>query len=205
MMSEGRVIVAAFLASLVGHSLFLGMPGFKAPAPQRDKQPEEHIIEIVIEKPILLPKIDIIGEEKKLKAVEEEKKPPEPEPRPQLSQALPEESPDETIREKIEADDVAQEEMFRYQDVVKQRIQDARRYPGLAKRHGVEGVVDIGFTVLSNGTLGETAIVSYSGSEILDTEALATVRRAGPFPRFPKQLHKPSLRMRIAIVFSLRQ
>ena len=64
-MSEDRVIKIAFVISLAAHSLFLGMPGFNLSKPQ-PKNPEEISVQIEIEKPPLLPKIDVMGEVKKL-------------------------------------------------------------------------------------------------------------------------------------------
>jgi len=197
-----RVLKTAFVISMAGHCLVFGVPGFNPPSLQIEK-PEEIAVRIEIEKPMLLPKIDVIGEEKKLKKVEETKKEPETESQPR--EMASEKRLEEIAKEKIEVIDPAQEEMFRYQDAVKQRIQDARRYPAWAKRQGLEGTVDMGFTVLSDGTSRDIAIMGPSSSGGLDEEAVQTIRRAGPFPRIPKELRRTFLRMRIAIVFSLQR
>ena len=68
-MPEDRVIKIAFIISLAAHCLFLGMPGFNLTKPQ-PKDPEKISVQIEIEKPSLLPKIDVMGEEKKLKEIE---------------------------------------------------------------------------------------------------------------------------------------
>jgi len=67
--SDENLIKITFLFSLLAHSLFLGMPGFNFGKPQ-PKDPEEISVRIKIEKPPLLPKIDVMGKEKKLKEIE---------------------------------------------------------------------------------------------------------------------------------------
>ena len=67
-MQSSRAVRTAFLISLMGHCLFLGMPGINMISPQH-KEPENVVVRIEIEKPPLLPKIDVMGEEKKLKEI----------------------------------------------------------------------------------------------------------------------------------------
>jgi len=160
-MQSNRAIKTAFLISLVGHCLFLGMPGINMVLPQ-DKQPEDVIVRIEIEKPPLLPEIDVMGEEKKLKEIAEEEKPPEPEPEEQIEEAVIENP--EPPKEIVEAMNPQDEAMLRYQDMVKQRIEFCRRYPNWAKRQGIEGVSYLMFTLLSNGTVQDIRIVRSSGS-----------------------------------------
>ncbi len=199
---KNSALIAAFIVSVAGHCAVFGMPGFTIPS-SRIQHPKEILVNIEIEKPMLLPKVDVIGDEKKLKKMEEKQKTPESVPLPK--EIVPVERPQETAREKIELIDPAQEEMVRYQDAVKQRIQESRRYPGSAKRRRIEGTVGMGFTVLSNGTGQDIIVMNSSGSEMLDEEAVQTIRRAGPFPPFPKELRRPLLRMQVAIVFSLQR
>ena len=63
-MLNDKVIRTAFLLSFVGHCLFLGMPAMITNSTQFNKS-EDLTISIVIEKPTLLPKIDILGEDRK--------------------------------------------------------------------------------------------------------------------------------------------
>jgi len=170
--------------------------------PQPDKQ-EDISVRIEIEKPPLLPKIDTMGEEKKLKEVIEEPKPPEPEPEIEPEEVVVEESIKEPVKEDIEVINPAQEAMLRYQDMVKQRIEEVRRYPSWAKRQGIEGVVHVSFTVLSNGVGQNVKIVRSSGSRILDEEAEATIERATPFPSVPKEINDSSVQIEVSIVFAL--
>jgi len=92
--SDEKIIKITFFFSLLAHCIVLGVPGFNfnKSHPEKTKQIS---VQIEIEKPPLLPKIDVMGEEKKLPAqanppsaekqvIKEEKLPePEPEPEPQ--------------------------------------------------------------------------------------------------------------------------
>ncbi len=205
-MLNDKVIRTAFIISLTGHCLLLGMPRFNiAPLLQNNKL-EEITVRIEIEKPLLLPKIEVMGEEKKLKEIVEEPKQPEPEPEPKLQpeEVVIEEFPKEPIEEKVEVIDPAQEAMLRYQDMVKQRIEEVRRYPSWAKRQGIEGVVHLSFVVLSNGLSRDIKIVRSSGTKILDEEAVQTIKRANPFPPIPNEIGTSSVQMEVSIIFTLQ-
>jgi len=179
-MLNDRVIRTAFIISFVGHSLFLGIPWFDLGLFQI-KRPEELTVEIVIERPRLLPKIKNMGPEKKLK---------EPEP--------------EVTEETVKMKEVEEEAMLRYQDMIKQKIEEARRYPSWAKKQGIEGTVNMTFAVLSNGSTRDIRVTYSSGFKILDIEAVNTVKRASPFPPIPAEFKLTESRMEITIIFSLQ-
>jgi len=98
----------------------------------------------------------------------------------------------------------SKEAMLRYQDMVKQRIENKRRYPAWAKRQGIEGIVHINFTVLSNGLSKDIKIARTSGFKILDEEATRNVKRANPFPPIPENIKESSIKMNVAIVYTLK-
>ena len=198
-MSANRVIRISFMTSLIGHCLFLSMPGFDLSSAQTEMR-DEIAVRIEIEKPPLLPKIDVIGEEKKLKQVIEI---PEPEPEPEMEPELQLEEMDDSHSE-VELTDSKEEAMFRYQDVVKQRIEELRRYPSRAKRRGVEGETRIKFAISSNGLVQNIKIISASGSKRLDEEAVNTIRRASPFPPVPEEIDRSPVWMEVSIVFTLK-
>ncbi len=204
-MLNDKVIRTAFLISFAGHCLLLGMPGVNSYSPQTTK-PEEISVRIEIEKPLLLPKVDVMGEEKKLKEIVEEPKQSEPEPKPKLrtEEVIVEEPLKEAFREKVKVIDPVQEAMFRYQDMVKQRIEEARRYPSWTKRQGIEGVACLTFIVVSHGLSQDIKIIRSSGSRILDEEAAATIKRANPFPPIPQELNQDFVSMEVSIVFILQ-
>lgn len=203
-MLTDKVTKTAFMISFLGHCLFLGIPKINTDFPKLNK-PEDISVRIEIEKPALLPKIDLMGEEKKLKEVIEEPKLPEPEPEPEVeSEEVVIEGPiKEPVKEDIEVIDPAQEAMLRYQDMVKQRIEEVRRYPSWAKKHGIEGLVHVSFTVLSNGIGQDIKIIRSSGSRILDEEATANIKRANPFPPVPQEINNSSVQVEVSIVFAL--
>ena len=199
-MQSNRAIRTAFLISLMGHCLLLGMLGINI-ASHQDKQPEDVVVRVEIEKPSLLPKLDVMGEEKKLKEIVKEEKPPEPEPEGQINEVMAEKP--EPPKEIIEVINPQDEAMLRYQDMVKQRIEETRRYPLWAKRQGIEGVSYLIFTLLSDGAVQDIRIVRTSGFDILDEEAVSTVKRASPFKRIPEKFNCSSLAMEVALVFRL--
>lgn len=201
-MLNDKTIRATFIISLAGHLFLLGMPGFNLPSFQLEK-PEEIMVRIEIEKPPLLPKIDIMGEEKKLKETEEEPEQPKPELQPQSEEIVMEEFPKEPIEEKFEVIDFANEAVLRYQDMVKQEIESCRRYPNWAKRQGIEGVSYLVFTLLSNGMVQDIKLIKSSGFDILDEEAISTVKRASPFHPIPAKFNCSNLTMEVALVFKL--
>jgi len=186
------------------------MPGFNLDLAQTERR-EEIMVKIEIEKPPLLPKIDVMGEEKKLKEVIE---PPEPELSMELvdeSRALIEEvvvkepvKKLDTVEEKIEVVKPAEQAMLRYQDMVKQRIEEVRRYPSWAKRRGIEGEVCIKFAILSKGLSQDIRITRSSGSKVLDEEAVDTIWRASPFPPVPEEIDSSLIWMEVSIVFTLK-
>ncbi|MBA7661279.1 hypothetical protein ES703_69294 [subsurface metagenome] len=202
-MIKDRVIRTTFLISLSGHLLFLGMPLFnRVSLPQESK---EITVQIEIEKSPLLPKIEAIGAEKRIKEVVGKEKSPEPEPQLQPEEVVIENSVKEPPKEFVKVADPSQDEaMLRYQDVVKQRIEEARRYPPWAKRQGIEGKVHLSFIVLANGITKNIEIIHSSNSKILDEEAVATARRADPFPSFPREIEALSLQMEVSLLYLLK-
>jgi protein TonB len=68
------------------------------------------------------------------------------------------------------------------------RLERFKRYPEAASRRGIKGKVRVRFTVDRLGQVVEAEVVESSGSPILDEEAVALVRRAGPFPPLPDGL-----------------
>lgn len=98
---------------------------------------------------------------------------------------------------------ISQNIIISYQSIIKQKIEDSKTYPIIAQKYGIEGKVFLNFTILSNGFADDIKIVSSSGFEILDKEAIATVKKANPFPAIPKELNCFNLNIKVAIVFDL--
>jgi protein TonB len=184
----------------------LGVPGFNLSVPSDIKKPEEKEdikVSFEMQRPALLPKIETMGAEKKYKDVKPDPGQPKQEVKPVPSEPAAEPDPQKRIEEKVDVINPEKEAMLRYQDIVKQRIEQERMYPLWAKKQGIEGVTRIYFTVLRNGAGQDVRITRSSGSGVLDEEALATVKRASPFPPVPEEIGGSSVGMEVAIVFSL--
>ncbi len=198
-MLKNRVIRTTFIISLISHGFFLAMPAFNTNVPKLEK-PKELTLQIEIEKPSLLPKIERMGEEKKIKEVIEKA-----EPEKQAKEVALEEVSPQPVTERVEVLNPADEAMLRYQDMVKQKIEEVKRYPGWAKKQGIEGIAHLEFVILANGRGQEIKLIRSSGSKILDQEAIATIKRASPFPPHPKEIASSSIQMEVSLVFTLKE
>lgn len=227
-MFESKVISITFLISIVGHLLFLGLPAEFKSSPSLPEKSRDLVVQIEIERPTLLPRIEKMGQEKKLiseassqkPATREETQPPSEKDKTikgvVLEQELTldrnperikrEEGKERTTlaKERIGVIGPSQEAMLRYQDLVKQRIEEVRRYPLSAKRQGFEGAVGLRFVILSSGYTREAEVVRSSGFKILDQEAIATIVRASPFPPIPDEISQDFANIEVAIVFKLK-
>jgi len=58
-------------------------------------------------------------------------------------------------------------------------------YPAMAQKMGWSGKAVVAFIVMENGTASNIRLVESSGIPLLDRSALATIKRAAPFPRPP--------------------
>lgn len=206
------------------HGLIFGISGFNPGQPEQKKMPEEILVRLEIAKPLLLPKIRTLGETKKVKKTEQKpqetqvEKKPEPshepvlkktaEPRKQEPKPLSNPVKPKAVQcaeEKIDTPNPDKEAMLDFHNMVKQRIEEARRYPLWAKKKGIQGITRISFTVMPDGTCRDIKIAGSSGSEILDHEALETLERAEPFPAVPEKISKSPVTLEVGIVFSLHQ
>ncbi len=209
---KDRAALAAFILSVSAHYLILSAAGINLRRAKPEK-PEETAVILEIEIPPTVPDIDVVEDEKMIK--EREAEPEEAAEEPEtaselypdesaedfLREAAEEKKQDEKSREQTEITEFFREEMLRYQDIVKRGIEKQRRYPALAKNRGIEGAVYINFTVMADGKAEDIRIIRPSNFEILDREALATVRRAAPFPPFPESYRGNYLEMEVNIIF----
>jgi len=65
-MLENKVISITFLISVVGHLLFLGLPAEFKSSPSLPEKSRDLVVQIEVERPTLLPRIEKMGQEKKL-------------------------------------------------------------------------------------------------------------------------------------------
>lgn len=68
---------------------------------------------------------------------------------------------------------------------IRNMIQRNLTYPKLAREMGWEGRVTVSFIVCESGYVEDIKVVSSSGFETLDKNAVEAVRRTSPFPRPP--------------------
>jgi protein TonB len=80
-----------------------------------------------------------------------------------------------------------------------------RRYPEIAVRLGMQGTAHVQLRVRRDGSLMEPPrLVTSSGHDILDAEALRMVEAAAPFEPLPDSAARPDAGFVIPVVFSLR-
>lgn len=68
---------------------------------------------------------------------------------------------------------------------IKEKIQKQIVYPRIARRRGIQGKTVISFVIQADGSVKDLKIVESSGYDILDRNAIKTVKRAAPFPKPP--------------------
>jgi protein TonB len=78
-----------------------------------------------------------------------------------------------------------------------------KTYPEEARRRGEEGHVSIRFTVDRSGRVMEAAIVTPSGSALLDEAALNLLRLA-VLPAFPADMTQERITITTTVRYSLR-
>jgi protein TonB len=72
-----------------------------------------------------------------------------------------------------------------YQNEVLGRIASQKRYPEAARERDAHGVAVVRFSLNGSGELVSASLARSAGDAALDAEAVATVRRAAPFPAPP--------------------
>jgi colicin import membrane protein len=76
-------------------------------------------------------------------------------------------------------------QLAEYGSAVEARISAVKRYPEAARARAPHGVAIVRFTIEASGQVAGAQISQSAGDADLDAEALATVRRASPFPPPP--------------------
>lgn len=159
-------------------------------------------VHVDIEKPSLLPRVYKMADEKRLKKTETAKQ-----SKPEVAQKnQPEENMldnYESVREIIKAADTSDDAMLRYQDIVRQRIEERRKYPPRAKKQEIEGIVYLRFAILSDGQTDKIKIAKSSGYKILDQSAVSTVKKANPFPALPEEIKARYIQMEVILAYTL--
>jgi periplasmic protein TonB len=79
-----------------------------------------------------------------------------------------------------------------------------KRYPAAAQARHEQGVAHVFFTIDRQGRLIDSRIVRSAGGAALDSEALALLNRAQPFPPPPPQLAGERVNLTVPIRFNLK-
>jgi periplasmic protein TonB len=90
-----------------------------------------------------------------------------------------------------------------YLEMVRNLIEHQKQYPERFKRHGIQGRVEVAFTIASGGQVEQLAVTRGAASEALNVAALDAVRKAAPFPPPPLELFGGAPKVTLTIVFEL--
>ncbi len=84
------------------------------------------------------------------------------------------------------------------------KIKKYKRYPRFSRRRHEEGIVKLNFRLDRSGKVLSFEIAESSGYERLDKEVLRMLKKASPFPPFPKEMTQEMLVITVPISFNLR-
>ncbi len=78
-----------------------------------------------------------------------------------------------------------------WRQLLRQRIERAKRYPALARRLGMEGTVHVEFRIARDGSVEGVKVAKSSGYPVLDEASVQAIKRAVPLPIVPGQIRVP--------------
>jgi protein TonB len=90
-----------------------------------------------------------------------------------------------------------------YDGLLVAQVQRNMRYPPAAQRTNIQGRPIVRFTLARNGSLLSVELTKSCGHSMLDDAAVATVKRAAPFPPFPPELTQAENTWNIPVNFEL--
>jgi TonB family protein len=93
-------------------------------------------------------------------------------------------------------------QQMKYLEEIQQKIATSVIYPQEAKEFGWEGTVKVALHILNDGTLVYASIRESSGYDLLDEDALKTVKMLAPYSVFPSGLNLQELNVTVPIVYS---
>jgi protein TonB len=88
-------------------------------------------------------------------------------------------------------------------DLIRNRIEELKHYPTVARLNNWEGKVVLKFVVTADGTVENLEVVESSGYAVLDEAAMETIRRASPLP-LTHDLGKPRVTLQFPMRYTLR-
>ena len=90
-----------------------------------------------------------------------------------------------------------------YDGLLVAQIQRNKNYPPAAQRTNIQGRPVVRFTLARNGSLLSVELLKSCGHSMLDDAAVATIKRAAPFPPFPPELTQPENTWNVPVNFEL--
>jgi uncharacterized protein len=89
-----------------------------------------------------------------------------------------------------------------YIHLIRSQIASAKKFPEESRLAGHEGKARVQLTVFKNGEAKNIRLVTKSPHPKLNQEAIAAIKRAAPFPKFPDRIYKEKIT--IIVPFSFR-
>lgn len=87
-------------------------------------------------------------------------------------------------------------------DVIR-RIEAAKRYPRREQAAGIEDRVTVKLRIQADGSVNECLLTGTSPYDGFNSEALASIRRAGPFPPFPPEFKENETVLYVTLDFRM--
>jgi protein TonB len=94
---------------------------------------------------------------------------------------------------------LAREYVERNFDYISRRVRSKLVYPAQARRTGLDGIVEVLFTLHTDGSVSGISVKKSAGVAMLDAAAIAAIESAAPFRAPPV-----SVKLLIPVVFNLR-
>jgi protein TonB len=91
-----------------------------------------------------------------------------------------------------------------YNQLVAAHLQRFKQYPSGGRAAGEQGTSRLSFTLSRSGQVLGSRLAGSSGHPALDSETLAMIRRAQPFPPMPPELKQASISFSVPVRFSAR-
>lgn len=87
-------------------------------------------------------------------------------------------------------------------DMLRNRLDELKHYPALAKANHWEGHVIVQAVIKADGTVGDVRVAESSGNTLLDEEAVTVMRKASPL-KMKYQLEGPQITILVPISYRL--
>ena len=96
------------------------------------------------------------------------------------------------------------DEFVTYLNQIRDRIEEAKKYPSAAREREKEGRVKVGFTVREDGQVEDISVVA-SSCPLLDEAAVKLIREVSPFPPFPSSIKQNRIIIQMEVIYELKE